>query len=64
MSRKNLTPVNMPALASAPTTPTPVNGDHYFNTTTQIVYVYNGTAWVAALGSQDATVANLLLGGM
>ena len=46
MSRIALTPVNHPALASAPTLPTLQTGDVYYNTTTGLM-VYNGSAWVA-----------------
>lgn len=50
MSRKSLVPVNVPALASAPTTPTIRTGDLYFNTTNNTLYSYNGTAWAASGG--------------
>jgi hypothetical protein len=45
MSRLSLTPVNIPALATAPTTPTLRTGDMYFNTGDGKVYTYNGSAW-------------------
>jgi hypothetical protein len=50
MSRLNLTPVNIPALAAAPTTPTIKVGDLYFNTVIKALYVYNGTIWSEAGG--------------
>ena len=50
MSRLNLTPVNIPALAAAPTTPTIKVGDLYFNTVIKALYVYNGTVWSEAGG--------------
>jgi hypothetical protein len=50
MSRKSLVPVNVPALASAPTIPTLRTGDLYFNTTDSTLYSYNGTAWAASGG--------------
>jgi hypothetical protein len=54
MSRKALVPVNVPALASAPTLPTLVSGDLYFNTTNATLYSYNGSSWVASSGSSSA----------
>lgn len=50
MSRLNLTPVNIPALAAAPTTPAIRIGDLYFNTATLALYVWNGTVWSEAGG--------------
>jgi hypothetical protein len=50
MSRLNLTPVNIPALAAAPTTPTIKVGDLYFNTVIKALYVWNGTVWSEAGG--------------
>lgn len=50
MSRKSLVPVNVPALASAPSTPTLRTGDLYFNTTDSTLYSYTGTAWAASGG--------------
>jgi hypothetical protein len=50
MSRKSLVPVNVPALASAPTIPTLRTGDLYFNTTDSTLYSYNGTSWAASGG--------------
>lgn len=48
MSRKSLVPVNVPALSSAPTTPTLRAGDLYFNTNDNILYSYTGSEWVAS----------------
>lgn len=56
MSRLNLSPVNIPALASAPTTPAIRVGDLYFNTTIKALYVWNGTVWSEAGGG--VTVSN------
>lgn len=55
MSRQALTPTNIPALASAPTTPTLRTGDMYFNTGDGKTYTYNGTAWTAPAGSGTVT---------
>ena len=49
MSKLALTPVNVPALASAPTTPTLRAGDSYFNTSNNTLYTYNGTSWTSAV---------------
>jgi hypothetical protein len=45
MSRQNLTPVNIPAFTSAPSTPTAKSGDMYYNTISNSMYYYNGTSW-------------------
>ena len=50
MSRLALTPTNVPALGSAPTTPTLRAGDLYYDTTTGLM-VYTGTTWQAVSGS-------------
>lgn len=50
MSRLNLSPVNIPALAAEPTTPTIRVGDLYFNTTIKALYVWNGVNWSEAGG--------------
>lgn len=47
MSRLALTPTNVPASATAISTPTLRTGDLYYNTTTGLM-VYNGSAWVSA----------------
>lgn len=57
MSRKSLVPVNVPALASAPSTPTLRTGDLYFNTTDSTLYSYNGTAWAASSGAGGGIAA-------
>ena len=43
-------------LATAPSNPK--NGQYYFNTTDNTLYVYNGTAWVDALSQGDYTFQN------
>jgi hypothetical protein len=60
MSRLALTPVNHPALASAPTLPTLQAGDVYYNTSTGL-QVYNGSAWVAVA---SAALPTALDGGV
>jgi hypothetical protein len=50
MSRLNLSPVNIPALAAEPTTPTIRTGDLYFNTAIKALYVWNGVTWSEAGG--------------
>lgn len=54
MSRRALTPTNVPASATAITTPTLRTGDLYYNTTTGLM-VYNGTAWTAVGGTTTVT---------
>lgn len=64
MSRKALTPTNVPALASAPSTPTIVTGDLYFDTTLGTLRSYNGTSWVSgSAGVTSITAGNGLSGG-
>jgi hypothetical protein len=48
MSKKALVPVNLLSFSAAPTTPTPVSGDCYWDTTLSALRVYNGTTWVNA----------------
>ena len=43
---KALVPINVPSRASAPTIPTLLSGDLYYNTSTGLM-VYDGTDWVA-----------------
>jgi len=50
MSRQALTPTNVPASASAISTPTLRTGDLYYNTSTGLM-VYSGSAWVAVSAS-------------
>ena len=50
MSRQALTPTNVPASASAISTPTLRAGDLYYNTSTGLM-VYSGSAWVAVSAS-------------
>jgi hypothetical protein len=47
---KALVPINVPSRASAPTIPTLLSGDLYYNTSTGLM-VYDGTAWVAVNAS-------------
>jgi hypothetical protein len=56
VSRQALTPTNVPASATAISTPTLRAGDLYYNTSTGLM-VYNGTAW-AAVGA-STMIANL-----
>jgi hypothetical protein len=50
VSRLALTPINAPALASAPTVPTLRAGDLYYDTTNGL-QIYNGSAWLAVASS-------------
>lgn len=45
MSNKSLTPVNVLALSSAPTTPTLKVGDMYYNTGGTGLMVWTGSIW-------------------
>jgi hypothetical protein len=56
MSRKSLVPLNVLASATAPTIPTLVAGDVYFNTSDLTLYSYSGSAWIAAGGSSTAVL--------
>lgn len=56
MSRLQLVPLNAPARAAAPTTPTLRVGDMYYNTTTGLM-VYDGANWNAV--STNAALTNL-----
>ena len=55
MSRLALTPVNAPALSSAPTVPTLRAGDLYYDTTNGL-QVYNGSSWSAV---SSVTLTNI-----
>jgi phage-related tail fiber protein len=46
-------------LASAPTSPTPVSGQVYFNTGDNFIYVYNGTSWDKLLESGSVVNADI-----
>jgi hypothetical protein len=59
MSRQNLTPVNIPAYPSNPNTPTARAGDMYFNTGTNNMYYYNGTAWQVFASGGSANVPDI-----
>jgi hypothetical protein len=50
VSRQALTPTNVPASASAISTPTLRAGDLYYNTSTGLM-VYSGSIWVAVSAS-------------
>lgn len=54
MSRLALTPTNVPASASAISTPTLRTGDLYYNTSTGLM-VYNGSSWTAVSASTTLT---------
>lgn len=56
MSRLALTPTNVPASASAISTPSLRTGDLYYNTSTGLM-VYDGTQWQAV--SAATTITNL-----
>jgi hypothetical protein len=43
---KALVPINVPSRATAPSVPTLISGDLYYNTSTGLM-VYDGTQWVA-----------------
>jgi hypothetical protein len=60
MSRKRLVPLNVLASATAPTIPTLIAGDVYFNTTNSTLYSYTGSAWVAAGGSSTTVLYGTL----
>ena len=69
MSKNSLVPLNNLAITSAPTIPTLVAGDMYYNTSNSTLFVYNGSAWVAAGGSAGVTDAqsygySMMIGGM
>lgn len=56
MSRLALTPTNVPASATAITTPTLRAGDLYYNTSTGLM-VYDGSNWTQV--SANATVSEI-----
>ena len=56
MSRLALTPTNVPASATAISTPTLRAGDMYYNTTTGLM-VYDGANWTQV--SANATVSEI-----
>ena len=60
MSRKSLVPLNVLASATAPTIPTLVAGDVYFNTSDLTLYSYSGSGWVAAGGSSTTVLYGTL----
>lgn len=54
MSRLALTPTNVPASATAISTPTLRAGDLYYNTSTGLM-IYDGSQWVAVSASTTLT---------
>ena len=56
MSRLALTPTNVPASATAISTPTLRTGDMYYNTTTGLM-IYNGSDWTQV--SANASVSEI-----
>lgn len=56
MSRLALTPTNVPASATAISTPTLRTGDLYYNTNTGLM-VYNGSSWEAV--STSSTLSEI-----
>jgi hypothetical protein len=54
VSRLALTPTNVPASATAITTPTLRTGDMYYNTSTGLM-VYDGTDWTTVSGNVAVT---------
>jgi hypothetical protein len=56
VSRLALTPTNVPASATAISTPTLRTGDMYYNTTTGLM-IYNGSDWTQV--SSNAAVSEL-----
>ena len=56
MSRLALTPTNVPASATAISTPTLRTGDMYYNTTTGLM-IYDGSDWTQV--SANATVSEI-----
>jgi hypothetical protein len=57
LSRKFLTPVNLPHGSTLPAVGS--TGDLFFKTTDKKVYTYDGTSWVAASGSSSGSLASL-----
>ena len=51
---KALVPINVPSRASAPSVPTLISGDLYYNTSTGLM-VYDGTQWVAVSTTSTLT---------
>jgi hypothetical protein len=57
LNQNQLIEARIENLATAPTSPAPVAGQVYFNTTSNRLFTYNGTSWVGA-DAADATIAN------
>lgn len=66
MSSKALVPLNALASTTAPTLPTLRAGDLYFNTTSNTLFSYTGSAWVSASGGgvSSITAGTGLSGGV
>jgi transcription elongation factor len=62
VSVKFQTPLNAPAFASQPSTPTLNAGDMYYNTSTGTLNVYTGSVWITlgttSLAAIDAGTAD------
>jgi hypothetical protein len=56
MSSKALVPLNALASAAAPSLPTLRAGDLYFNTTSNTLFSYTGSAWVSASGGGISSI--------
>ena len=66
MSTVALVPVNLLSTTTAPTVPTLVAGDTYYNASTHTLYAYDGSAWVtiggSAADSDQAIIAAQMFG--
>lgn len=62
LSQNQLTNAKVHSLPVAPTSPAPVEGQMYFNTTDKKMYVYNNTSWVDALQQNSSTSTSLSTG--
>ena len=55
MSTRALTPTNVPASATAISTPTLRTGDLYYNTSTGLM-VYNGSSWISVASATTTEI--------
>lgn len=62
MSIKSLISLNVVSLEADPTTPTPVDGDVYYNSVTQRLRVRAGGAWVELAAAPTAVAPNTQTG--
>jgi hypothetical protein len=62
VSRLALTPTNVPASATAISTPSLRTGDLYYNTTTGLM-VYNGTSWTQVSSNVTTSATQTFNGG-